>query len=338
MARNLIALLLCLLPLGSLSQTAGPAAQPVSKAPSPEMTSAKPLPPAAELPPDAVVIAIHGYCQGDSAPTNSSAQADACATNITKEQFSKMISAMSFNPQMMSNPVAVRSFAESYVEALALADAAEKSEIDKDPQFEELMRIIRVRTLADAYRRHLQQEYRNAPGEQVEAYYKQNPEKFEQVEVGRITIPKTNPKLDKAAQTEWSKKVEKFAAEIHDRAANGEDPMKLQAEAYKAIGLTPPLTTDLGTRRRGSLPAALEQEIFSLKAGEVTKLQSDAATFTIYKVRSHSTIPLESAKEQIAQEIQQKNLQAATHEITGKVHADFNDQFFGGRTAARGPR
>jgi hypothetical protein len=330
---------LCLLPMCGLSQTAGPAAQsaPASQPAATVTPSRPPQSPAAELPPDAVVIAIHGYCPSGGSAQDGPTKPDACATNITKEQFSKMIAAMSFNPQMLNNPVAVRSFAESYVEALALADAAEKSGFDKDPQFEELMRIIRVRTLADSYRRHLQQEYRNAPGDQVEAYYKQNPQKYEQVELDRIAIPKINPKLDKAAQAEWNKKAEKFAVEIHDRAANGEDPVKLQAEAYKAIGLTPPLTTDLGTRRRGSLPTAAEQEIFSLKAGEVTKLQSDAAAFTIYKVRSHSTIPLESAKEQISQEIQQKSLQAATHEVTGKLHADFNDQFFGGRTAPRVP-
>jgi parvulin-like peptidyl-prolyl isomerase len=283
----------------------------------PAIAQATPAPVA----PDAVVIAIHGFCPG------SQSRAD-CATNITREQFDRMVTAMSVNPQALSNPVAMRSFAESYVLALALADAAEKEGADKDPQFVELMRIIRVRTLADVYRRELQQKYGNPSDAEIESYYQQNIGKFEQVELDRIAIPRTNPKLPREAQADFDKKAQKLAGEVRDRAARGEAPGKLQVEAYKTLGLTPPLTTDLGTKRKGSLPPALDQEIFSLQAGEVSKPQTEAAVITIYKVRNRTTLPLERVKPELVQEIRQKSLDAAIKQVTGQLRTDYNQQFF----------
>src|SRR5205807_507280 len=113
--------------------------QPATPAPS---SPDKGLPPGPDqLAPDAAVITINGFCPGS---TNK--EAPTCSTKITKQQFSEMISSMSFNPQLANNPVALKAFAESYVQAMVIADAAEKAGLDKDPQFQELMKIIRVRT------------------------------------------------------------------------------------------------------------------------------------------------------------------------------------------------
>jgi PPIC-type PPIASE domain len=320
-----------------LAQTAGTPAGSQSQSPQnarpavlPATDSHQNSPALEQVRPDAVVITIHGFCPGGD-PKSAT-----CATSVTKEQFEHMISAMSVNTQLLNNPVAMRGFAESYVQSMALAEAAEKAGVDRQPDVEELMRIVRVRTLADAYRRYLQHKYSNPTNEEIEAYYKQNLARFDQVELDRIAIPRANPRLPKEAQADWQKKVQKLAAEISERAAKGEDMGKLQVEAYKALGVTPPLTTDLGAKRRGSLPAVLEQELFSLKSGEVGKLQSDAAAFTIYKVRSRTTLSLEQAKAEIVQQIQQKNFQTSIQEVVGGLHSDFHEQYFGSHTPPRG--
>jgi PPIC-type PPIASE domain len=304
---------------------------PAQTPPATLATTPKSQPTPEQLSPGAVVISIHGFCSG----ANQS-KPESCVTNITKEEFDRMIAAMSVNPQALSNPVALRSFAESYVQALALADAAEKDAIDKDPQFIELMRVIRVRTLADLYRKRLQLRYNNPSPEEVEAYYKENMGRFEQLELDRIAIPRTNPKLAKEAQPDFYKKAQRLAAEVYDRAAKGEDPGQLQAAAYKALGLTPPFTTDLGAKRRGSLPPALEQELFALQPGELSKPQAEAAVIAIYKVRSRSTLPLERLRPELVQEIKQKNLDTVIQQVTGQLHTDFNQQYFPPGPASHG--
>jgi hypothetical protein len=285
-----------------------------------------------QLAPDAAVITIKGFCPG-----SASKDASACSTTITRQQFSNMISAMSFNPQLANNPVAVKAFAESYVQALLIADAAERSGLNSDPQFQELMRIIRVRTLADSYRRQLQQKNSNPSSEQIENYYRQNTARFDQLELDRVTIPLGNPKLAKEAQADFRQKAQTLATEARMRLGKGEEPGKVQADSYHALGLTPPLTTDLGTKRRGNLPGALEQELFALKAGDVSNVQTDPSSLTIYKIRARSTLPMERVRAEIAQEVQQREIQSALQAVTGAIKIDFNDQYFKTHTAPPNP-
>ncbi|HWG89002.1 MAG TPA: hypothetical protein VN679_14540, partial [Candidatus Acidoferrales bacterium] len=171
---------------------------------------------AEQVPPDAAVVTVHGLCSEGSA-----SQTSPCLTTITKAEFAQMIAAMSFNPQMQT-PVAMRNFAESYGQALGLAEAAEKAGIDKDPQFQELMRIVRVRTLADAYRRYLQQKAANPSAEEIQSYYNQNPSRFDQLELDRIFIPRMNPRLPKDKQAEFEHKAQQVATETYQKTVKGE--------------------------------------------------------------------------------------------------------------------
>jgi hypothetical protein len=310
----------------ALAQSSLPQTTPSNKSDSPGVPS--------QIAPDAAVITINGFCAGGG----SQKDAQACSTKVSKQQFSEMLAAMSFNSALSNNPVAIKAFAESYAQAMIVADAAEKSGLDKDPQFEALMKIIRVRTLADTYRRKLQQKNSNPSGDQIESYYKQNAAKFDQIDLDRISIPLGNPKLAKEAQDGFRQKAQTLANEARLRMTTGEDPGKVQAETYRALGLTPPLTTDLGTKRKGSLPSALEQELFALKTGEVSKVQADPSSLTLYKIRSRSTLPLDRVRMEVAQEIQQKEIQAAMQAITGGIKIDFNDQYFKPHASPNGAR
>jgi len=277
---------------------------------------------AEQVPPDAAVVTVHGLCSEGSA-----SQTSPCLTTITKAEFAQMIAAMSFNPQMQT-PVALRNFAESYGQALGLAEAAEKAGIDKDPQFQELMRIVRVRTLADAYRRYLQQKAANPSAEEIQSYYNQNPSRFDQLELDRIFIPRMNPRLPKDKQAEFEHKAQQVATETYQKTVKGEAASKLQIAAYTALGLNAPASTDIGVRRKGTLPATVEPELFALKSGEVSRLQTDSTGFTIYKVRSRTTLPLENVKDEVARELYQKRFPSAIQEASGQTHVELNEKFF----------
>jgi hypothetical protein len=84
----------------------------------------------------------------------------------------------------------------------------------------------------------------------------------------------------------------------------------------------------MGTIRRGALPKAIEEDVFSLNAGEVTRVEADAAGFTIYRVRSRTSLPLERVKQEIAHELGQKKMDAAAAELAKQVHGEYNEQFF----------
>jgi hypothetical protein len=311
-----------------------PSGQPLSHLPAtqqPAPPSQQPLNPD-RVAPNAPVVTIHGVCPKGTA----SAKSDSCETIITKEQFNSMLSGMNLAAQI-SNPAAMRSFAESYAQLLALASEGEKAGAENDPRFLELMRIARLRALADSYRHSLEEKYSNPPQEVIEAYYKENISKYDSFKVERIIIPSINSNRTPAARAEYQKKFQQMANDIHDRAARGEETQKLQDEVYKTLSLPSPPKTDLGMKRKGGLPAGIEKDLLALKPGEVTKLENEMSGMNIYKLRSRDTIPVEYVKAEIVRDLHQKNMEAALKAITGNIHPEFNAQFFGPTGRTGGP-
>jgi hypothetical protein len=279
------------------------------------------------------VITLRGLCSKDAASAKAGskevpAKDTSCQTVITKEQFNRMLAGMNLAAQI-SSPSAMRSFAESYAQLLALADEGEKAGAENDPRFQELMRIARVRALADSYRHSLEEKYSNPPQEEIEAYYKENISKYDSFKVERIIIPSINASRTPAARAEYQKKFQQMANDIHERAARGEETQKLQDEVYKSLSLPSPPKTDLGMKRKGGLPAGIEKDLLALKPGEVTKLENELSGLNIYKLRSRDTIPLEYVKAEIVRDLHQKNMEAALKAVTGNIHPELNEQFFG---------
>jgi hypothetical protein len=255
---------------------------------------------------------------------------------ITKEQFNRMLSGMNVAVQI-SNPAAMRSFAESYSQLLALAGEGEKAGLENDPRFQELVRIARIRALADTYRHSLDEKYGNPSQQEIEAYYNENISKYDSFKVERIIVPSINPSRTPAARAENDKKIQRLASDIRERAAQGEETQKLQDEVYKILALPSSPKTDLGMKRRGSLPIGIEKDILALKPGQVTKLETEMSGFNIYKLRSRDTIPIEYVKAEIVRDLHQKNLDGAIKAVTGNVHPEFNEQFFGPTGRTGGP-
>lgn len=306
---------------------------PATQQPAPPVQSFNPD----NVPPSAPVITLHGVCPRDaSSEKTGSAKTSSCETVITKEQFNRMLSGMNVAVQI-SNPAAMRSFAESYSQLLALASEAEKAGAENDPRFQELMRIARLRALADSYRHGLDEKYSNPSEQEIEAYYNENISKYDSFKVERIIVPSINPSRTPAARAENDKKIQQLASDIRERAARGEETQKLQDEVYKTLALPSVPKTDLGVKRRGMFPAGIEKDLLALKPGEVTKLESEMSGFNIYKLRSRDTIPVQSVKAEIVRDLHQKNMESALKAVTGNVHPELNEQFFGPTGKTTGP-
>src|ERR1051326_2021155 len=198
--------------------------QPQEPAPGPQASPAQNVHPPAALPPhavqpvapDAPVITIHGICPRDQRTVPD--KSNSCTVVLTRAQFENMVSSMNITNQPYTPP-ALRGFATGYATLLALAEAGEKEGVDKDPRFQELMQMARIRGLADSYRRHLQEKYGNPSPEEIEQYYKQNLNRFEQVRIERIQIPKVNPRRPQEQRPEFEKKARQLANELRERAS-----------------------------------------------------------------------------------------------------------------------
>jgi parvulin-like peptidyl-prolyl isomerase len=226
-----------------------------------------------------------------------------------------------------------RNLAQAYAELLAYAQAADKAGLEKDPKFTELMRLLRLRTLADFYRRTLEEKYRHPSDQEIQNYYDQNLPKYEEIKLSRIFIPAKNPA--NSDKDDWEKKAQQTANDLRERAAKGEDLEKLQKEAYTTLGLTisPPSTT-VGTRRRGMLTPDEEKELFALKPGDVSKVEQEPAGYIIYKVESKQTLPLAQVKDEISRELFRQKMEAQMKAVNANIKTEFNDKYFGAASAA----
>ena len=332
MLRNILMIFVfSVAPLLAWSQ--GAAARPPQPAQNPQGTVPPgfqpqlPVHPPQPVAPDAPVVTIHGLCPAGQ--ESKSEKPDSCELVLTRQQLEAMVSSINVANQTYTRP-AMRSLAASYVTVLALADAGEKAGVEKSPRFQELMKVARARSLADAYRLYLEEKYSNPSEEEIAAYYKQNPGKFLQEKVDRIIIPRVNPKHPQENRVEFARKARELAVKIRERAANGEDMEALQKEAYQALGITsqPPPTEVVMANRKSAFQSAVDRDINALKPGQVTKVEYEASGFNIYKLRSSAPLPLEKARVAIIRDLSRKNIDAALKAATGHIHTDFNEQFF----------
>jgi len=299
----------------------GASAPKTTKAPAPAPTTAtaatsapqsKPAAPAADLAPESVVVTINGVCAA-ATPTEN------CKRTITRAEFDRVVAAV--NPELPMEER--RRLAAQYVQLLTLANEAEKQGLDKDPNFAERMRLERLRLLAQSAQLKLQDT--SKPSEQdVENFYADNSNRFEEFSLRRIVVPKTIGGEAKVAETKA------LAEKILARATAGEDPDKLEAEVYGTAKMPgAPPATSLGWKRRGAMDPRHEPQIVALKAGQLSGVIEDAQSYYIYKVDAKRIIPLATVKDDIERGLAGQATENKVRALLGTIRVDMNEAYFG---------
>jgi hypothetical protein len=332
----------------------------------------------ASVPATAAVITVNGVCpaqpkaaaaRGTAATTPSgakpaaaktSAAAADCKTVITKAEFEKLANAVAPNV----TPQLKKQLANVLPRLIAMSAEAKKRGLDKTPQFEETVKFAKMQILTNELQRSIQEEAAKVPREEIEKYYKEHPEAFEQLNVDRLFVPRSkqdndeekeenakNEKLtddeQKAKQAKEKEEAEeseqamsKLAEALRGRAAAGEDFGKLQKEAFDAAGMkiTAP-NVNLPKVRHSGLPPA-HAAVFELKAGEVSQVINDSAGHYVYKVNSKDVPPLDQVKDEIHSTLQNQRQRELMDKLNSSFKADTNEAYFGagGVSAAPPPR
>jgi hypothetical protein len=338
--------------------------------PAPPPPAQAPADTSASIPPTAAVITILGVCSaqpkaaaakgtaakpvtGAKAPVAKSA-AD-CKTVITKAEFERLASHLAPNvtPQMK------KQLAGLLPRWIAISTEAKKKGLDKTPQFEDRVKVLKMQILSQELQQKIQEEAAKISPEEVEKYYKEHADSYQQLNLDRLFVPRTkqpepdvkeedkNQKLSeeaqKAKQAEEKAKVEegeqamsKLAENLRARAAAGEDFAKLQKEAFEAAGMkmqSP--TVNLPTVRRTALPPT-QAAVFDSKPREVTQVINDAGGHYIYKINSKSEVPLEQAQNEIHSKLQNDRMKERMDKLNSSFKIETNEAYFG-PSAPAGP-
>ncbi|MGA9544379.1 MAG: peptidylprolyl isomerase [Candidatus Sulfotelmatobacter sp.] len=273
--------------------------------------------------PDDAVITVNDFCAD---PTQNGT---ACKTVITRAQFEKLCEAL--QPGMS---LSLRlNVANAYARNLRMAAAAEKRGLDKTPAFEEEMRYARMQLLSQDLSRALQADADNISDTDLADYYKKNEGSYEEATVARIFVPRAKEgevahEEPEDAQTKADEDaLAKLAADLRARAVKGEDPDKLQVEAYTEAGIPHTRSnTKMEKVRRDALPPQHEA-VMDLKPGEVSEVFSDpGGAHFIYKMISKDTLTLEDAKAEIRATISSQRYRDSMKSFQGDVV--FSDAYF----------
>jgi hypothetical protein len=366
--------------LGALAwgqaQPATPAAQP-APAQAPGVVSPHPVPaentaeaPAVEVAESAAVITIKGVCPATPKTAAASKTATGktavaakkpadCQTVITRAQFEKLAKALQQGPNPL-NAQQKRQLALQLPGAIAMSEAAKKKGLDKSEGYLETLKFVKMRILAQKMQDSVREEADKVPPEKIAAYYKDNPEAYEQFSLNRLFIPKmeqasaddkeqeaqeeakekemeklteeqrkAKEAAEKAKQEKGEQELNALADSLRARAAAGEDFVKLQKEAFEAAGTkVENPTINLPKVRRTGLPQG-HSAVFDLKVGEVTAVISDNGGHYVYKVVSKEVLPLDQVKEEIHNKLKGERLKEMMDSYNNSYQTVTNEGYFG---------
>jgi PPIC-type PPIASE domain len=280
--------------------------------------------------PEDAVITLHGVC---SSPVGATQEKDeSCKTVVSRREFEFLSNSINLGGKPISMG-ARQSLAKTYAQYLVYEQPAKKAGLENTERYAEIMRWLRLRMLTDLLREKIVDEFRTPSDTEVARYYQEHVAEFERVHIARILIPRNagfhgddRSEEDKQAA---DKKLLGLAGESGQRAGKGEDPEQIQKDVYSALGMGAPPPTDLGNQARKDFGAEESAELFSLKPGDVSKVETELASYVIYKVISRETLAENEVKERISREMARRNIEKANQAITQPVQPEYNEKYFG---------
>jgi hypothetical protein len=307
-----------------VAQTAAAAASQVSAA------QASPASAESSVRPEDAVITLHGVCDGP-AGTVDDKKADSCKTVVSRREFEFLSDSINLGGKPISMG-ARQNLAKTYAEYLVYEQPAKQAGLEKTERYAEIMRWLRLRMLTDLLREKIVEEYRSPSDAEVARYYQGNTTEFERVHIARIMVPRNvsgNGDVGSGETAERDKKLLALANEARERVVKGDDPEQIQKDVYRTLGIGSVPPTDLGKQARKDFVKDESAEVFSLTAGDVSKVETELASYVVYKVISKETLGENEVKDQISREMARRNIEKANQAITQSVEPVYNEKYFG---------
>jgi parvulin-like peptidyl-prolyl isomerase len=231
---------------------------------------------------------------------------------------------------------------KEFAQIKVLAARARQEKLDQEEATKLKMLVSRSFTLRSAYLKELTESGNLVTDADIEKYYKDHPEEFEEVRARHILIstsPEAEPhtphpgKDEKEAHGDKPKtltkdEAKKKAQSILDRLRKGEDFAKL-AEEHSSDG-SKAKGGDLGYFPKGEMVPEFDKVAFSLKPGELSELVETQFGYHIIKVEDHRTKPMsdEAVKKQVSDKLKQTKLEEEIKKISEnskvQIAEDFN--------------
>ncbi len=286
--------------------------------------------------PDSPVLTIRGLCENRPPiahlgqplpPLKNDTTAIDCQSVLTRSRFENLVNAL--NPN--TPPDKRRRFAMDYSDIALYAQQAQQLGLDKTAEFQELAKFKYMDALGMVYKHYIQQLANAIPDSEVEKYYKEHSERFEEFGLKRIFVPKGKLQAGgypSSPSAEDQAEMKKVADRLRKAAADGGDFDKLQDEAYLAAGdKESALTTDLGAKwTRDNMPAGYQKVVLGMQPGQIADPVLFGDGWYIFKLVSRQMIPIGEARETMEGLL----INDLVKSLKGSIKPEVNRAYFGG--------
>lgn len=311
---------LFLLPVSLVSQTASPLPQTaLAKPAAPALSKTAPMAPPSSsevIAPSTPVITVAGICDKGGSPSSG------CNTIVTREQFERLAQVV----QPGIDAAGRQRLAALYSQLLVFANAAQQRGLDKSADAQESLHFAQLQALSQVLARKVQGETSKVSSEDVQKYYHEHPQQFEEASLLRLYVPRNRegegkPIKEEDAQAEMKK--------LRDRAVHGEGFESLQKQAYADLGIVgnaPPV--ELKRVRREGLSSATAA-VFDLQLATLSQPISEPSGLYVFQMTSKRVASLPEATPEIATQLKNQRLQQSLGEISASTKVTFNGGYFG---------
>jgi hypothetical protein len=263
--------------------------------------------------PDDMVIMITGACQ---TPPGEFAVRD-CIRGMSRQEFEALVAAT--NPN--ATPEYRQQLAEKLGRVIILSNEAKKRGLPKDPKVKELLRMLQLQELANLVVAGTDKEdAAKASDTEIEEFYRSHQNDLQVAELLRLTVPRKT-------SNEFAAEDRTYAESVRSRCGAGEDPAKLQAEAWQRVNQNAAPPEVLKNQRRAQYPEA-QKSVFDLKPGECAPFSPNKTKFEIYKMVAMTVIPLSDARSAIVEALQSERARRQIGELTKQYSIQLNSKYF----------
>ncbi|MCZ2155012.1 MAG: peptidylprolyl isomerase [Bryobacterales bacterium] len=299
------------------------------------------------------VCAIVAYAQNTPAPSTStpataaSEATDAVAKDaivltvgdqrFTREQFENLILALPPQLQAAARGPQKREFAEQIAELFAVAGEAEKQKLDTQPELQMRLKYQRDNVLAGyLYQRMVADAKVDAA--QVEKYYNENKDSFEEVTARHILVRFKGSQVParKDAPELSEEEALKKATALKARLAAGEKFDELAKAESDDTG-SGAGGGSLGTFGRGQMIAEFEQSAFTLPIGQVSDPVKTAFGYHLILVESRKEKTLDEVKDEIAEQLKPMVARDQLKALTASKGVTLNETYFAAEKTSEMP-
>ena len=244
---------------------------------------------------------------------------------VHKSEFEAALKSLPAEYQQFAQGPGKRQFADDYIRMKLLAAEGMKTGLDKDPDVQSQLALLKENLIAQAELKKLDSSLKVSDAD-LQKYYDAHKGEYEEVKARHILIAFKGSPAAQAGRKELTEDEAKAKAEdIRKQITAGGDFAALAKKESDDVG-SGAQGGDLGSFTRGQMVPEFEKAAFAAKPGEVTPVVRTQYGYHVIQVMEHGTTPFEQLKPTIEKNQRQAKMQAALDEMKSK--AVFSESYF----------